>query len=144
MSDDFRNMMERHGVTPFGPHPDAPRPRREVKPMGPYPAPAPSPNPEEGPRWATGRSGLAQVEFALSRLSAATRSGKPGWIVAIRQDGKAVPITLAPVQMFAARLLSEATRLDARLMVIGGDGWTAVLHPGEGAATIATDPQGDA
>jgi hypothetical protein len=48
-------------------------------------------------------------------------------------------ITL-PATSGAASLLSTAVRQSLRLMIVGGDGWTFVMHPLMGVTTLDEDP----
>lgn len=45
-----------------------------------------------------------------------------------------------PASSGAASLLGAADRQSLRLMIIGGDGWTFVMHPMMGVATLDEDP----
>jgi hypothetical protein len=51
----------------------------------------------------------------------------------------ALAVTL-PASSGAASLLSTADRPSLRLMIVGGDGWTFVMHLLMGVATLDRDP----
>jgi hypothetical protein len=90
-----------------------------------------------GHAWVTGARARTALETALERLAAEIRSGRRGWATGIRQDGKTV--TLA-ASSGAASLLGAADCQALRLMIVGGDGWTFVMHPLMGVATLDDDP----
>ena len=76
--------------------------------------------PELGPRghaWVTGSRARTALETALERLATEIRDGRRGWATGIRQDG-----------------------MSLRLIIVGGDGWTFVMHPLMGVATLDEDP----
>lgn len=97
-------------------------------------------SPELGPVghvWATGPRARTALETALERLAQELRDGRRGWATGIRQDGTTVAL---PSYSGAASLLSTADRQSLRLMIVGGDGWTFVMHPLMGVATLDEDP----
>jgi hypothetical protein len=47
---------------------------------------------------------------------------------------------LLPASSGAASLLASADRQSLRLMIVGGEGWTFVMHPLMGVATLDEDP----
>jgi hypothetical protein len=87
--------------------------------------------------WVTGSRARTALETALERLTVEIRSGRRGWVTGIRQDGKTVTLAAASG---AASLLSAADRQALRLIIVGGDGWTFVMHPLMGVATLDEDP----
>ena len=96
--------------------------------------------PELGPgghAWVEGPRARTALETALERLATEIRDGRPGWATGIRQDGKTVTL---PASSGAAALIGTADRQSLRLMIVGGDGWTFVMHPLMGVATMDEDP----
>jgi hypothetical protein len=96
--------------------------------------------PELGPgdhAWVTGPRARTALETALERLATEIRDGRRGWATGIRQDGRTVTL---PASSGAASLLGTADRESLRLMIVGGDGWTFVMHPLMGVATLDEDP----
>ena len=77
------------------------------------------------------------LETALDRLATEIRDGRRGWATGIRQDGTTVTL---PASSGAASLLGAADRQLLRLMIVGGVGWTFVMHPLMGVATLDEDP----
>ena len=90
-----------------------------------------------GHAWVTGSHARTALETALERLATEVREGRRGWATGIRQDGMAVTL---PTPSGAAALLGTADRQSLRLMIVGGDGWTFVMHPLMGVATLDEDP----
>ncbi len=87
--------------------------------------------------WATGARARTALETALKRLATEIQDGRRGWATGIRQDGTTVTL---PASSGAAALLGTADRQALRLMIVGGDGWTFVMHPLMGVATLDEDP----
>lgn len=145
MTDDFARMMEMDNVRPLGQRADpAPNRARTVPPVRPHTPATNAPVaaiPVAAPvyAWATGAKAREVLENGLARLSA-ERTNAPGWITGVRQDGTSV--ALSPREG-AASLLVGADRRGLRLIVVGGDGWTMVLHPAMGACTLDRDPKGE-
>ena len=90
-----------------------------------------------GHAWVVGPRARTALETALERLANEIRVGRPGWGTGIRQDGTTVTL---PASSGAAALLGTADRQSLRLMIVGGDGWTFVMHPLMGVATLDEDP----
>ena len=90
-----------------------------------------------GHAWVTGPRARTALETALERLATEIRDGRRGWATGIRQDGTTVTL---PASSGAASLLGTADRQSLRLMIVGGDGWTFVMHPLMGVATLDEDP----
>ncbi len=138
--DDFARMMRMEGVRPLD------QPKKKSRPPAKAPRPAvvqdtvaiPAPEPG-GYAWVTGPRARTALETALERLATEIREGRRGWATGIRQDGTTV--TLA-ASSGAASLLGTADRQSLRLMIVGGDGWTFVMHPLMGVATLDEDPAG--
>lgn len=138
--DDFERMMGMEGVRPLGPPKEQSRrppakASRKVEVRGSAPSPEPFP---VGYAWATGPRARAALETALERLTIEIRNDRRGWATGIRQDGTTVVL---PVSSGAASLLGAADRQSLRLMIIAGDGWTFVMHPTMGVATLDDDPK---
>ena len=85
----------------------------------------------------TGSRARTALKTALERLAVEIRGGRRGWATGIRQDGKTVSLAASSG---AASLLGAADRQSLRLMILGGDGWTFVMHPLMGMATLDEDP----
>ena len=136
--DEFERMMSMEGVRPL----DRPKeqPRRVAKDLraAPIQRIAGPPEPEvTGHAWVIGPRARIALETALERLVTEIRVGRRGWATGIRQDGTTVTL---PASSGAASLLSAADRQSLRLMIVGGVGWTFVMHPLMGVATLDEDP----
>ena len=63
----------------------------------------------------------------------------------IELAGRTHPLVPVPclgvAEQAAEKLLANADRMDARLVVIGGPGWTFVMHPAMGIATLDRSPE---
>jgi hypothetical protein len=132
--------MSMEGVRPI----DQPKEtsRRAAKQLSPVSTQGMAAPPELGPgghAWVTGSRARTALETALERLATEIRDGRRGWATGIRQDGRTVTL---PASSGAASLLGTADRQSLRLMIIGGDGWTFVMHPLMGVATLDEDPAG--
>ena len=103
----------------------------ERQTVGPAEAPA-------SHAWATGARARNALDTALERLASEIRDDRRGWAIGIRQDGSTVTL---PASSGAASLLSAADRQKLRLMIVGGDNWTFVMHPLMGVATLDEDPR---
>lgn len=145
---DFARIMTLEGVRAK----DAPRPGQTAK-RRPTPPPATIPavmapsghataSAPTAPRyaWASGALAKRGLETAFERLAAEQRAGTRGWATGIRQDGTSMALPTASGPM---ALMSAADRHDLRMIVIGGTGWTFMLHPMLGVATLDDDPDGD-
>jgi hypothetical protein len=114
--------------------------RRLAKQPGQVPSPGIAAPPElglPGHAWVTGPRARTALETALERLATEIRDGRRGWATGIRQDGQTITL---PASSGAASLLGTADRQSLRLMIVGGDGWTFVMHPLMGVATLDEDP----
>ncbi|SFR96613.1 hypothetical protein [Sphingomonas jatrophae] len=138
--DDFARMMSMEGVRPLERAKVKQRqPGREAQPTsGQHAAPAPQ-MVAGGHAWVEGPRARTALETALERLAADSRNGRRGWATGIRQDGTTVSL---PSSSGAAAILGAADRQSLRLMILGGDGWTFVMHPLMGVATLDEDPDG--
>jgi hypothetical protein len=131
--DDFARMMRMEGVRPL----EQPKgnSRLQSKEAPSVSSESNVPTPEvglSGYAWVTGPRARTALETALERL----RSERRGWATGIRQDGTTVTL---PASSGAASLLGTADRQSLRLMIVGGDGWTFVMHPLMGVATLDED-----
>jgi hypothetical protein len=136
--DEFARMMSMEGVRPLD-HPKETS-RRLAKQPSPVPSQPIVQPPElgtEGHAWVTGPRARTALETALERLATEIRHGRRGWATGILQDGRTVTL---PASSGAASLLGTADRQSLRLMIVGGDGWTFVMHPLMGVATLDDDP----
>jgi hypothetical protein len=138
--DEFARLMSMEGVRPLDqPTQKSGRPAKHAHPVSNQAIVAP---PEPGPgghAWVTGPRARTALETALERLATEIRDGRRGWATGIRQDGSTVTL---PASSGAAALLGTADRQSLRLMLVGGDGWTFVMHPLMGVATLDEDPAG--
>jgi hypothetical protein len=134
--DEFARMMRMEGVRPI----EQPNSRLPAKEPRPAPSSAIVATPEPGSggyAWVTGPRARTALETALERLAVEIRDGRRGWATGIRQDGTTATL---PASSGAASLLGAADRQSLRLMIVGGDGWTFVMHPLMGVATLDEDP----
>ena len=136
--DEFARLMSMEGVRPLG------QPKEKSTHLAKQPCPVSSQDivapPELGSgshAWVTGPRARTVLETALERLATEIREGRRGWATGIRQDGMTVTL---PASLGAASLLGTADRQSLRLMIVGGDGWTFVMHPLMGVATLDEDP----
>ena len=136
--DEFARLMSMEGVRPL----DPPKEKSRSLTVDPNPVPskggvASSGFGPSGHAWVTGPRARVALETALERLATEIRDGRRGWATGIRQDGMTVTL---PASSGAASLLGTADRQSLRLMIVGGDGWTFVMHPLMGVATLDEDP----
>ena len=137
--DEFARLMSMEGVRPLD------QPKEKSRRLAEHPSSVSSQvivsPPELSPAhaWVTGPRARTALETALERLATEVREGRRGWATGIRQDGVAVTL---PASSGAASLLGTADRQSLRLMIVGGDGWTFVMHPLMGVATLDEDPAG--
>ena len=137
--DDFARMMGMEGVRPLDTpkHKFAGNPAKKPQQIDSRKRTPPAAATATGYAWATGSRARAALETALERLATEIREGRRGWATGIRQDGTTVTL---PAASGAASLLGAADRQSLRLMIVGGDGWTFVMHPLMGVATLDDDP----
>jgi predicted RNA-binding Zn ribbon-like protein len=138
--DEFARLMNMEGVRPL----DQARERlgRSAKQSRQDSTPAVVAAQEldsHGHAWVTGSRARTALETALERLATEIREGRRGWATGIRQNGMTVTLSASSG---AASLLAAADRESLRLMIVGGDGWTFVMHPLMGVATLDEDPAG--
>jgi len=135
---EFARVMSMEGVRPLNTLKE--NPNRIVKQPSPVPS-QPVVTPLElgsgGYAWVTGKRARTALETALERLANEIRNGRRGWATGVLQDGRTVTL---PASSGAASLLGTADRQSLRLMIVGGDGWTFVMHPVMGIATLDDDP----
>lgn len=136
--DEFARMMSMEGVRPLDqPKEKARRLANQPLPVSSQGIAAPPAQGAGGHAWVTGPRARTALETALDRLANEIRNGRRGWATGIRQDGTTVTL---PASSGAASLLGTADRQLLRLMIVGGDGWTFVMHPLMGVATLDQDP----
>jgi hypothetical protein len=136
--DEFARLMSMEGVRPL--EQSKQKSLRLAEPPSPVPREgivAPPKVGQGGHAWVTGPRARTALETALERLAAEIRDEMRGWATGIRQDGTTVTL---PASSGAASLLGTADRQSLRLMIVGGDGWTFVMHPLMGVATLDEDP----
>jgi hypothetical protein len=138
--DEFARMMSMEGVRPLE------RPKGKARRLTQQPPPVLAQGivalPELRPgghAWVSGPRAHTALETGLERLATEIRNGRRGWATGIRQDGTTVTL---PASSGATSLLGIADRQSLRLIVVGGDGWTFVMHPLMGVATLDEDPSG--
>jgi hypothetical protein len=136
--DEFARLMSMEGVRPLD------QPKEKSRRLANQPSPvsdegslAPPELGSSSHAWVTGPRARTALETALERLANEIREGRCGWATGIRQDGATVTL---PASSGAASLLGNADRQSLRLMIVGGDGWTFVMHPLMGVATLDEDP----
>ena len=130
--------MSMEGVRPIDqPKEASRRATKQPYPVSSHGVAAPPELSPGGHAWVTGPRARAALETALERLATEVRVGRRNWATGIRQDGTTVTL---PASSGAASLLGTADRQSLRLMIIGGDGWTFVMHPLMGVATLDQDP----
>ena len=136
--DEFARLMSMEGVRPLD------QLKEKSRSLAQQPCPVSSQGivtPTElgpiGHAWVTGPRARTALETALERLATEIRHGRRGWATGIRQDGTTVTL---PASSGAAALLGTADRQSLRLMIVGGEGWTFVMHPLMGVATLDEDP----
>ncbi len=134
--DEFARMMRMEGVRPLD--------QVKKKALAPTKKPGPAPGrgivattEPAGYAWVTGSRARVALETALERLAVEVRDGRRGWATGIRTDGTSMALATSAG---AASLLGTADRQSLRLMIVGGDGWTFVMHPLMGVATLDEDP----
>lgn len=132
--DDFARIMGMEGVRRLEQPKTASSPKSRPRPV-PSPRHITMPEPA-GYTWVTGSRARIALETALERLAQEIRDGRRGWATGIRQDGTNVTLSASAG---AASLLGTADRQSLRLMIVGGDGWTFVMHPLMGVATLDED-----
>ena len=136
--DEFARMMSMEGVRPLDrPKEKPPRAAKDVRASPERRIAASSEPAFAGHAWVTGPRARTALETALARLAIEIRDGRRGWATGIRQDGTTVTL---PASSGAASLLGAADRQLLRLMIVGGVGWTFVMHPLMGVATLDEDP----
>ena len=136
--DEFARLMSMEGVRPLEQSKE--KSRRLTEGSGPVSGKGSRATPDlapDGHAWVRGPRARTALETALERLATEIRDGRRGWATGICQDGKTVTL---PASAGAAALLGTADRQSLRLMIVGGDGWTFVMHPLMGVATLDEDP----
>lgn len=136
--DEFARLMSMEGVRPLEQPKE--KSRRLTQGSGPVSGEGSGATPDLAPNghaWVRGPRARTALETALERLATEIRDGRRGWVTGICQDGKTVTL---PASAGAAALLGTADRQSLRLMIVGGDGWTFVMHPLMGVATLDEDP----
>jgi len=134
--DEFARMMSMEGVRPLDTSGN--KFRRVVNRPSPVPS-QPSGPPSNWSRAAmhglpenVREHRLRQLWSALPARSALDDvAGQP---VFYRMEGR------LPASSGAASLLGTADRQSLRLIIVGGEGWTLVMHPLMGVATLDDDP----
>jgi hypothetical protein len=138
--DEFARLMSMEGVRPLDQRKEKSR-RLATQPgqVSSREIVAPPELGRGGHAWVDGPRARIALETALERLATEIGEGQRGWATGIRQDGTTVTL---PASSGAASLLGTADRQSLRLMIVGGEGWTFVMHPLMGVATLDEDPAG--
>ena len=84
--------------------------------------------------WTTGTQARKTLDTALEMLK---DNRQRGWITMVRANGTSWRYS---TRATAAELLTRADHEKLRLIIIGGNGWSAIMHPQMGIATIEQDP----
>ncbi|WP_156363643.1 hypothetical protein [Sphingomonas sp. Leaf357] len=135
--DEFARMMGMEGVRPLNQYKQKADNDKRPRAMPDPSVMAPPAMEPDGYAWVTGTRARTALETALERLAGEIRIGRRGWATGICQDGRTVTL---PASSGAASLLGAADRQSLRLMIVGGVGWTFVMHPLMGVATLDEDP----
>lgn len=142
MTDDFARLMMADGVRQKSePRRDPPRRTTrtpQIAPAAPTPVVTPTAPTQPVYAWRGGADARRTLDTSFERLVEDRRRGARTWATGVRQDGSGMAMTTSSVPA----ILSEADRTDMRLVILGGDGWTCVLHPKLGTATLDLDPVG--
>ena len=96
--------------------------------------------PDLGPTdyaWVIVRRARNALETALERLATEIRRSGVAGQPAFARNGTTFALSASSG---AASLLGTADCQSLRLMIVGGDGWTFVMHPLMGVATLDEDP----
>ena len=147
---DFERTMLREGVVRTNAIPEAPKPKVS-EPSAPVPFQGPSEAQtanNNGDRagegqdnslyaWAPHGEAKEVLRSALRKLKEEGRNGKKGWISMTRQNGTNF---LVKADSEIGRITLLADKENIRIIIIGGNGWTCVMHPMMGVATIEMDP----
>lgn len=135
--DEFKRMMMMEGVEPINSrYHDVPA----KKPVAANTNEIPARDSKSKPvryAWMTDGRARQTLDVAMTRAVRERKEGKKSWITGIAQDGKSGDLT---TMIAAPPLLAYADRMNLKLIVIGGEGWTCVFHPAMGAATLDDDP----
>lgn len=136
--EDFARLMLREGVRPLGQGSSTIPDKGKVLPQKPEAQPSgKSGGPiQSGPSWVSGSEARRTLENAIAMIQEDRRQGKEVWITGIQQNGKTCTIRS---QASFAEIISQADRESLRLIVLGGDSWTCMMHPEMGIATIEAD-----
>lgn len=87
--------------------------------------------------WKAGKKAKEILANALNLAREDRKTGYQTWMTAMRQNGRATWIN---ERDSAEQILARADRENLRVILIGGKGWTCILHPKMGIATIEMDP----
>lgn len=136
MENEFARMMLSQGVRPIGMAPAA-EPEDTHEEENYVQAPPVRPVEENsGISWLGGDKAREALQSAIMMIAEDRQKGKNVWINGIRQDGR--QLTIRP-QATMGEIVGQADRENLRLIVLGGDEWTCVMHPALGIATIEKD-----
>jgi hypothetical protein len=141
---DFERMMMMEGVTPINKKPATPSSKPAETPVAAAKTEV-VPGAEEGSipihAWVSGKKARQVLDVALERHNKERFSGdrslqNESWIRGIRDNG--APVVLDG--MGAPAILAKADRERLKVIVISGQGWSFMMHPLMGIATMEEDP----
>ena len=95
------------------------------------------PQESNGVAWQSGENARKLFENALELARKDRMAGHQTWMTGLRENGRA---TWLNERDSVARILAFADRERLRVIIIGGKGWTCIMHPKMGIATIEIDP----
>ncbi len=134
--DEFARLMMRENVKPLA---DKNKRSTSVNSQIATPAPSATMTMQAGPEyaWAQGDEARKTINSALERVKQDLANGGSPWINAFDKTGKASPFRPTAT---LAEIITRADREELRLIVIAGAGFSCVMHPAMGIATIEEDP----
>jgi len=142
--DDFERMMLQEGVRPIATNKTVPVAQKQAPNAASMTPKANAqgisertPMALQKVYWQEGAEARKVLEGALALALQDNRKGKYVWITGILQNGRATTFRLTSS---ASEVITRADRENIRILTIGGDGWTFVMHPAMGIATIEKDP----
>lgn len=142
--DDFERMMLQEGVRPIAANKPVAVPQKQSLQAANNVPKTNTPNAGEKSSsglqkvcWQDGADARKVLEGALALAVQDDRKGKYVWITGILQNGRATTFRLTSS---VSEIITRADRENIRILTIGGDGWTFVMHPSMGIATIEKDP----
>ncbi len=135
---DFERMMLREGVNPI----QAKKVARNIEGSNVRGEELPHyDNKPEDTRpqyyWAQGQEARTTVNTALDRIKRDRENGHETWISAFSHVGKTC---LFKNNATMGEILTRADTENLKVIVLAGHGWSCIMHPSMGIATIEEDP----